>query len=66
MLFYAKSQKGSESSKSSREWRLCVRSEEEKKRILQSCHESKTGMYNHYDMYLQLPVVLYFFMQGDI
>lgn len=39
---YTKSLRGSLNNKT-REWKLCVRSEEDKERILRSCHESQSG-----------------------
>ena len=51
-MYYAKSLRGTSSDNKTREWRLCVRHEDEKRRILQSCHESQTGELLNYEAYL--------------
>ena len=51
-MYYAKSLRGTSSDNKTREWRLCVRHEDEKRRILQSCHESQTGELLNCEAYL--------------
>ena len=57
-MYYAKSLRGTLSNKT-REWRLCLRHEDEKRRILQSCHESQTGELLNYEAYLPFVHVVY-------
>ena len=58
-MYYAKSLRGTSSDNKTREWRLCVRHEDEKRRILQSCHESQTGELLNYEAYLPFVHVVY-------
>ena len=44
ILYYKRAVNGNKSRKEEENWRICVRTEEEKQRILESCHAGAEGV----------------------
>ena len=53
-LYYSKQARKGEAN-NGQSWKMCVRSEEEKLRVLQACHASSTGMLLMCMTYLSIP-----------